>query len=310
MRTGEKLRFAMAVICVLALSLTGCGNAGKLDEGDCVCVVSLENIPQEFDMLGDNGGSLLKIEVVLENITTERQYHFILDEENGFKKDASLYPGVYRVHYCLGAPYFLNMDISSRQGQLDVTSDKVNELAVYIKNMDEFSNLVHDSQPIPEVMQLDKFSRKMQWERQIIDMERIADYVEFESDRDFALGMMVRSYEQVTLHGSGISITLQNQTQEEVPWTECKLIKIQTGRPNVVFPQGVRVGMSIKEIVHAQEGIYGKPDSMTGALFIGIDVDSTGIVYYDESSGDRLTLECDSTGKYISNITYEFAAYK
>lgn len=304
MRIGRKLRYAAAVICVLALSLTGCGKTGKLDEGDCACIVSLESIPQEFKMLGDNVEGLLEIEVTLENITTERRYGFTLNGENGFKQEASLNPGVYKVYYCAASPYILHMDVSARQEQLDVDRDKVNELAVYIENMEEFSDLVWDSQPIREVMQLDKFSRKMQWEGQIIDMEHITDYIEFEYDKK------VRGYGQVTLYQSGVGITLQNQTSQEASWTECRLIKVQAAKPNAVFAQGAKVGMSTREIMHAQEGIYGKPDAMTGTLLIGMDIDRTGMVYYDEASGDRLTLECNPAGEYICNIIYEFAVYE
>lgn len=304
MMIGRKLRFAAAIACVLALSLTGCGKTGKLDEGDCACVVSLESIPQEFKMLGDNAESQLNIEVTLQNITTERNYHFTLDRENGFKQNASLNPGVYRVYYCTGSPYYLHMDISARQEQLEVTKGGVNELTVYIENLEEFSDIVWDFQPIREVMQLDKFSRKAQWQGQIIDLERITEYIDFEYDQP------VKGYEQVTIFDSGVGITVQNQTSEAASWKECKLIKVQVRGTNLVFAQGARVGMSVREIMHAEEGIYGTPDSMTGSLLMGIGLDNTGMVYYDESSGDRFTLECDPAGENICSIVYEFAAYE
>ena len=304
MNIGRNLRRAAALVCVLALSLTGCAKTGKLDEGDCACVVRLENIPQEFKMLGDNEKSLLGIQVTLENITTERRYQFELNEENGFEQDASLNPGTYKVYYCSASPYFLHMDMKARQDQLNVSRDGSNELTVYIENMDEFSDRVWNSQPIREIMQLDKFSRKVQWQGQIIDLKNITDYMDFSFDRQ------VRGYEQVSLSAPGFMITVQNQTSEAADWTECELIKVQTGVPEVIFPQGARVGMSVKEIMHAQEGIYGTPDSMTGFLLIGTGMDNTGMVYYDESSGDRITLECTMDADYICNITYEFAVYE
>lgn len=148
MNIGRNLRRAAALVCVLALSLTGCAKTGKLDEGDCACVVRLENIPQEFKMLGDNEKSLLGIQVTLENITTERRYQFELNEENGFEQDASLNPGTYKVYYCSASPYFLHMDMKARQDQLNVSRDGSNELTVYIENMDEFSDRVWNSQPV------------------------------------------------------------------------------------------------------------------------------------------------------------------
>lgn len=304
MKIGKRQRFAVIVVCVLVLSLTGCGKTGKLDEGDCACVVSLESIPQEFKMLGDNEKDLLEIGVALENITTERKYYFILDEENGFKQEATLYPGVYKVYYYISSPSFLHMQIAARQEQLDVARDKVNEMTLYIKNQEEFSDLVWNFQPVREIMQLDKFSRKAQWQGQIIDLERITDYIDFEYDQP------VKGYDQVTIFNSGVEITVQNQTSEAASWKECKLIKVQVAGTSLIFAQGARVGMSVQEIAHADEGIYGTPDSMGGAFLIGMGMDGTSMMYYDESSGDRLTLECTASGDYISNITYEFAAYE
>ncbi len=304
MKIGKKQRFAALVVCVLVLSLTGCGKTGKLDEGDCACVVSLESIPQEFKMLGDNDKSLLEIGVALENISTERKYYFILDEENDFKQEATLYPGVYKVYYYRSSPSFLHMQIAARQEQLDVARDKVNEMTLYIKNQEEFSDLVWNFQPVREIMQLDMFSRKAQWQGQIIDLERITDYIDFEYDQP------VKGYDQVTIFNSGVEITVQNQTSEAASWKECKLIKVRVAGTSLIFAQGARVGMSVQEIAHADEGIYGTPDSMGGAFLIGMGMDGTSMVYYDESSGDRLTLECTASGDYISNITYEFAAYE
>ena len=304
MNIGRDLRRAAALVCILALSFTGCAKEGKLDEGDCACVVSLESIPQEFKMLGDNEKSLLGIEVTLENITTERRYEFVLNEENGFEQGATLHPGIYKVKYCISSPGFIHMDIKARQEQLEVSKGGTNELTVNIENLEEFSDGVWNAQPIREIMQLDKFSRKAQWEGHLIDLKDITDYIDFEYDNQ------VRGYEQVTLYSSDIAITVQNQTAEAAPWTECELIKVRANGTGVVFPQGARVGMSVKEIMHAQEGIYGTPDSMTGFLLMGQGMDKTGMVYYDESSGDRLTLECTADAHYICDIIYEFAVYE
>ncbi|MDE7222752.1 MAG: hypothetical protein K2O34_03090 [Acetatifactor sp.] len=290
----------------LVLLLTGCGKTGKLDEGDCACVVRLEDIPSEFKMLGDNIQESLNIKVVLQNITTEKTYEFALNMENDFKQEAFLYPGVYKVNSCFAAPYYICMDTETRQQDLEVSGDKENEITVYIENPEEFSDLVWDMQPIREVTQLDRFSRQIQWKGQIIDLEHIMDYMEFSSDQT------VRGYEQITLFNSDnrVRVTLQNQTAQEVSWQECKLIRVQFERPNAIFAQDVKVGMPVKDIVHAQEGIYGTPDSLTGSILFAVGADSVGMVYYDEASGDRLTLDSDGSGDYIYRITYEFAVYE
>ena len=269
-------------------------------------MVRLQDIPREFKMLEENLQEQLEISVTLENITTERQYRFELNTENGFQQNASLNPGIYKVNYCSGSTYFLNMDIAAVQADLEVGLDRENEITVYIQNETAFSDLVWDMQPIREVMQSDKFSRQIQWGGQMIDLENILDYIEFSSDQT------VRGYDQITLFNQEacVRVTLQNQTAQEASWKECELIKVQFERPNVIFGQGAKVGMPVREIVHAREGIYGTPDSLTGSILFAAGVDAVGIVYYDEASGDRLTLESGHDGKEIYRITYELAIYE
>lgn len=303
----KKTGVAVLLVCILGLFLAGCTKTGKLDEGECACVVRLEDIPQEIKMLGDNVQDMLEISVILENITTERQYRFELNTENDFRQNASLNPGVYKVYRCSASPYFLNIEIAAGQEDLEVGKEKENEITVCIKNLEEFTDLVWEMQPVREIMQLDKFSRQIQWGGRIIDLEQIMDYIEFSSDQE-----TVRGYEQITLYNADarVWVTLQNQTSQEVSWEECKLIKVWFERPNVILGQGVKVGMSVREIAHAKEGIYGTPDSLTGSVLFAAGVDKVGMIYYDESSGDRLTLESNSEGEYISRIMYEFAAYE
>ncbi len=302
----KRYRVNSAAIFLLVLFLTGCGKAGRLDEGNCPCVVRLQDIPREFKMLEENLQEQLEISVTLENITTERQYRFELNTENGFQQNASLNPGIYKVYYCSGSPYFLNMDIAAVQEDLEVGLDRENEITVYIQNETAFSDLVWDMQPIREVMQSDKFSRQIQWGGQMIDLENILNYIEFSSDQT------VRGYDQITLFNQEacVRVTLQNQTAQEASWKDCELIKVQFERPNVIFGQGAKVGMPVREIVHAREGIYGTPDSLTGSILFAAGVDGVGIVYYDDASGDRLTLESGHDGKDIYRITYELAIYE
>lgn len=307
MRIRWKAGSTVILVCILALFLAGCGKKGRLDEGEYACVVRLESIPQEFKMLEDNVQEMLEINVTLENITTERQYRFVLNMENDFQQNASLNPGVYKVYYCSASPHFLNMKIAARQENMQVGGDKGNEITVYIENQEEFADLVWNMQPIREVTQLDKFSRKIQWDGQIIDLEHITDYIEFSSDQT-----TVRGYEQITLYNADVLawVTLQNQTAQEASLEECKVIKVTFGKPNVIFGQGVKVGMPVSDIAHAKEGIYGTPDSLTGSIFFAAGADSVGMVYYDKASGDRLTIESDSEGTFVSRIVYEFAAYE
>lgn len=50
------------------------------------------------------------------------------------------------------------------------------EFTVCIENLEEFTDLVWDMQPIREITQLDKFSRQIQWSGQIIEQEAVNLY--------------------------------------------------------------------------------------------------------------------------------------
>ena len=59
------------------LLLSGCGNTGKLNEGECKGVVAFTDIPKTFFMLDEELQKQFEIRVTLENITTEKTQNIL-----------------------------------------------------------------------------------------------------------------------------------------------------------------------------------------------------------------------------------------
>jgi len=279
---------------------------GKLDEGNCYLKVQLDKLPEEFHMLGSNIQEQLTFHITLENITTEKSYCFELNQNNQFKQTASLNPGIYRVLSCYVSPLALtNMEIKAGEHQVELRADKEAVLPVLIQNQEEFADWVWGMQPVREIAQLDKFSRKVQWDGQVIELARIIDYVEFNYDHS------VQPYKKITLNSDeGVEVTLQNQTDKELSWRECSVIKVTFYKDNVIFGKGVRNGMAVSEVMHKEKGLYGIPDSMSGTVLMGMDYAETRAIYQDAISGDKLTIKIPPSGDFISGFIYEFAVFQ
>ena len=66
--------------------------------------------------------------------------------------------------------------------------------------------------------------------------------------------------------------------------------------------------MPIREIVHDEHGIYGKPDELGGSIFWTSGLDTTSAIYIDDNTGNTITIETDND-KYIKLIKYEFQEF-
>ncbi len=288
------------------LCMTGCTKSGKLDEGNIACVIELETIPAEFDALNEDMQRQLDIEVYLCNEVKERTYSVHLNRENGFRQEAMLNPGFYQVRWCTESPYFLHITAKTRENVLEVGGDKSNYLGVYVSNPEELAANLLWMEPSEEILGLDPYSRRVQWKGQVIEIEEIGNYVDFEYDQP------VRAYEQASFANmeERVGITVINETDHELPWQECAVQSVTFNSTNAVLPGGTMVGMPLGEMVHKENGSFGTPDSLEGSVLIGAGVDAIRAVYLDNSSGDKITVSTDLAAEHIIKITYEFEVYE
>ena len=300
-------------VFLLGIFLVGCGKRGEIREGDCLLNVSLnqEQLPQSFELLGENIKEEYEIKVCLENINSERLYYIYLNPKNGYKQNAKLIPGVYKVNY--ETHNFANihgMKIGIQEESVQLTRDKKTELVVNITNTNEAEAWMQSAQPTPAILKEDRFSRRVQLNGEIIDLQNILKVLPFspsKKNHEF-----VKPYETLEVFNSdyGIRVTMQNQSGEELPWGNCHMNAVTFNRNVVALGGGITIGSGIKEVCHAQKGVYGKPSSLKGSVFLGLNFDATSAEYLDSDSGDKITLEFLPSGICIDEIQYEFAVYE
>ncbi|MBQ7774438.1 MAG: hypothetical protein IJ379_00820 [Lachnospiraceae bacterium] len=300
----KKEKLLLAVL-ILIFGMTGCGENAL--EGDCECVVALENVPKELEMLDENVQEQFYISVVLENIYAQESVKVELNAENDFKEELKLQPGTYLINDCFAsAAYLVPVEVEAKQEKIELTKDTPLTVDVAITNQEEVADWVWNGEASREILQADIFSRKVQFEGQMMDVSQIMDYVEFTSENQ------VRALEKATLHNTekGVSIVVLNETESDADWKACKLMEVRFTKNNAIWAQGAHVGMSVKKAVHVQEGLYGKPDSMSGTVLMGSGYSNTLASWTDKSTGDKLTLEIIPDGDYISEIIYSMEVFE
>lgn len=295
-----------------SLLLAGCGKTGKLDEGDCKCTVSFTDIPKVVSMLEENVQNNLSINVTLKNIVTEKQYDIALNQKNDFQKEISLNPGVYKVYgvYAENTLYN-NISVSADVESVQLDRETSSEIHIYVDNEEEFTQHWMSVQPMPEMLLAEKFDGLIQINRQIVDL-RSGDSSHLISQLNLNLGEAtpVRAYDRITLTDSdmGVQITLINTSDQTADWQSCRLLEMYVYKNNVVFPQGVTLGMAPSKICNETTGLYGAPDAFTGSLLYGWGFDDTQAIYRDEITGDSITITL-AGGTIVTGIRYALAQY-
>lgn len=295
-------------LCLLpVLLLTACGNQGKLDEGDCPCKVYFTDIPREFSMLDENLQEDFEIDVTLENLTTEKTYRITLDQENEYSVTAKLNPGVYKVAYIYASlSDYTGISVASKVDQLELTRDSEFEIPIYVDNTAEFTEHWMAIQPMPEMLLADKFSGLIQINRKVIPIEEILPELTISHTTQIAPEEKVQLFDSERR----IAVTVQNRSQSNQSWQNCDVLSIRVNQNNVVFPDGVTLGMAPEKICHRTKGLYGEPTKMSGSILFGWDFDNTHAIYLDPISGNKITLDISADGSRIQHITYELAVFE
>lgn len=289
---------------LLMMGMSACTN--KPVESGSECIIELIGVPKEMDMLSDNIRENFYVRVSLQNIYTEKRTSVELYEADDFKTSLKLQPGTYRVEYCsVARKQLLPMEVKETTDTVEVFQDKTAKLMVKVENPEEVSDWIWNQQGKREVIDAGAFSHTIQFCGEIIDLKDILNYIEIDAEQP------VKAYEKQVLTGTnGVSITVLNETGEPAKWQDCTLKKVRFGTSNVIWGQGAYPGMSVKDVMHVQEGLYGKPTKMTGTVLVGTGYGDTMASWLDEKSGDKLTLEISSDGKMIDSIEYEFAVFE
>lgn len=303
----KRLRTYLFLLIPFILTLTACGNRGKLNEGDCPGVVVFSNVPKEFHLLDENLQREFYVAVDLTNLTTEKEYQIILNQENGFKQTVSMHPGTYKVSTYSSLTYLINLPVKASSEIITFERGRETALTVTAEDAEAFAQYWMETHPEAEILSADKYSGLIQVNRKVIPIKDVVTELDL-SDMDKTL----QAYQKTTLTDNerGISVILQNQTSSEQPLSNCKVLSLTVSKNTVVFPDGVTLGVSPAKVCHRETGLYGEPTRFEGFFLYGWDLDDTQAVYQDPISGNRITLSLDADGKLIRRITYELEAFE
>lgn len=312
--TGKSIQRILTIFLIsltLCLTLTGCGKHGKTDEGDCKGIISFTEIPKEFYMLEKNLQENFEIEVTLKNIVNEKEYDVVLNGKNDFKQEIFLHPGTYQVYSVFSnESYNTGISVAADSEKMEFTEGSLATLHIYIDNPEEFTQHWMSIQPMPEMLLAEPFDGLIQLNRQVFDL-RAEDPSPLLSQLDISYDAPVAPFKQITLGDTqlGINVTLINDSEDPADWKDCKLIELYVYKNNVVFPQGVTLGMLPETVCHADKGLYKEPDSFTGDLLYGWGLDNTSAIYRDEQSGDVMTISL-GTGNSVRSIRYRLEQFE
>jgi len=289
--------------------VSGCAKDDGAQKYDATCCVYLTNMPQEFDLLPATLRGNIEINVILNNISTGRKYMFRLSEQNGFRHDMALLPGMYSI-ITYTSHHALNLiSVENTHELLTIEAHSQTPLPVTITNASDFAGTVKDNQPGEEILNNDTFSRNVQLDGQVVNIREIQDLLLFGDTTHVTIRPRETKLLQSTSHPN-VTLIMQNQTQEGLPIEQATLIGVRFSSINAVFPKGVSVGMSLPDIAHSDYGAFGTPSYCLGTPFIGIGYDSSTLVYLDSLSGDRISITIDADNSVARNITYEFERYE
>ncbi len=308
----RRIRVLFFLLTLTFTILTGCSNRGRLDEGNCECVITLVDLPKEFTMLEDNIRNNFEVKVILKNITTEKLYHITLTEKEDFTETVRLHPGSYQV-YGAASSQASNAGLTLKTDVDSVVLREDTPAAVQIRIADTQAFTAHwmSVQPMPEMLLADKFSGLVQINRQIFDL-RAEDSTALYDTLGLTYDKEVRAYEKIEVSNTdmGITLTLQNKKDTPVNWKDCSVIAINVTKNNAVFPQGVTLGMAPSAVCHEDDGSYGAPDKLTGSVLLGWHLDNTYAVYHDPGTGDKLTIDLGVNNEQVKGIRYELAVFE
>lgn len=305
-------RLLLTLFTVLALvGLTGCSEEGKLDEGNCKCSISFVEIPKELTMLEDNLQENFAVNVTLKNIANEKRYHITLTEKNSFKQEISLHPGVYQVYsvYANNASN-IGLSLAAEEDSVTLSEDTYGSVRVYVENTEDFTEHWMSVQPMPEMVLAEQFDGLIQINRKVLNLR--TDSAALISELNLSHEGQVAPYGKIDVSDTdkGVTLTLQNQTESPMDWRNCTVVGLYVYKNNIVFPQGVTLGMAPEKVCNNETGLYGEPDSFTGSLLYGMGFDDTSVIYHDPKSGDKMTVNLGAQDSSIRSIRYELAQFE
>jgi len=305
-----KFKLPSMVILVLSILLVGCSEESGVNKTESSCSIYLENLPKEYEDLTETIKENIEISVSLRSISSDEKHKIVLSDENEYNVLLPLKPGNYEVYGIYMSNTSLAMfDIDTEVETVTISNGNEFDLPVFMTNPSQFISAIENNSPKKEIIDTDMFSRKVQYNGEIIDLNTIKKVMQFATKDNESLAPTEEFYIPSTSH-AGVSMVVQNQKSGSIPINEATFVGVRFYNNNVVFPKGIIMGMDISSLAHAEDGVLGTPDYFVGTPLIGMGIEHTTLVYLDEDTGDRISFEVKPSDSYISSIKYEFEKYE
>jgi len=308
----KRLVFAFALTVIMfAFLAAGCSKNINVRSYNAVCEFYLDGLPKEYEQLPETIRNNLKISVTLTNISSNKIHTIELTDAENYRKSVYLLPGTYEVHNTLISKENLAMfRVETAVKSISVAKNSRTEIPINVSNPSDFINTIKNNQPTDEILNADIFSRKVQYKGKIIDLSNIREVIPFDITNNSSTLAPKETDRIPSSNNSGVSIVVQNQSNEISDSSKATFTGVYFTSNNVVFPKGITLGSNVRDIAHATEGKLGTPDYCLGSVLIGMKLDGTTLVYIDKNSGDRISFYIKPGDSHVSSILYEFAKYE
>lgn len=295
----RKLKKSLLVVMMIFTTLLcGCG----FDSGKEWCEFELKDKPEEFLEICEMYDEEIRIDITLKNVDTEKNSFIILYENDNFYVREKLKPGFYEVE-----SFYSNCElvqgIELDDEKIVVRENEENHVGVYVTDISKMLENIEDMKNVDEITNVDKFSRKVIYKGELIDIRELLRN-KCTITENVSMGERISRCDME----EDIIYEVINTSNDYREFRDCELRCITFSDKNVVFPQGVMVGMSLEKIVNKEDGLYFEPDDLQGSIWYGLIPEmNMSAVYWDKEGGDEIIIECTPDGKYVRNITYKIS---
>lgn len=301
----------LAVCCSVLPFCYGCVKQPDETKWGASCRIYVENLPQEYNDLPAEIRENTTFYLSVSNPSADKHYSIKLTEDNGYSEVTDLLPGTYTVSHVTVSNHLLEpISAVSQTQSLTIEQGTASALPVFLSNPEGLTQLIQQNKAAEAILNEGIYSRKVQYAGSVYDMQELSEIMDFTSQEESHISYGDIAYRPSKSH-IGVSMIVQNTNDSgSLPISQCQLIGFRFSNSSAVLPKGLTVGLPAEKIAHAKTGLLGTPNYCLGTPLIGMGIDQSTFVYLDKDSGDRISIEIDSSKGYVRTITYEFQRYQ
>jgi hypothetical protein len=293
------------MVCSLLL-FCSCAKDG-IGQDDAVGQFIVEIDPTVSDALIQNTPFPIEITAHLAHVDSGAEYVIQITSQDGFMAQRGFDPGTYRlVAVTTNVGDRLDFDLGFSEETVTFARRETAIVFIRVRNQAQLTRWLADMNPVQDIMSAQIFSGMVRLQGQFVDLHQLHRLFSFTAQSD----LINAGAEADVVDGDiGVRITLKNTDNFAKSWKDCTVKSVTFSKDMVLLPKGLRLGMTLSQIAHADTGLYQTPDALSGGLFFGPSDQEHIAVYYDDDSDASLTLRAEPDEERVISITYQFEVY-